>query len=195
MLIGGLSWQSCDQIAHSEGGLGENDETVFLSGKVTLPSGMTDPGGLDEGGDGEKRPTPSALYVTARPDRPDNVPKAILDGSRGKPPPILAARFESPVFPFEFKLGEKDLTPEGVGGIGNGEQQSSNPRWWAGDDLIVSARWDSDGVAATRSPEDLVGRNLWKRGTAATSPNDGISGFVLGLQGRGSFGKFATKKS
>ena len=33
--------------------------------------------------------------------------------------------------------------------------------WWSQDDLIVSARLDSDGVAATRSPEDLVGRGMY----------------------------------
>ena len=60
-----------------------------------------------------------ALYITARPNKPDNVPKAILDGSRGKPPPVLIARYPLPKsnsedldwntqFPFEFTLTENE---------------------------------------------------------------------------------------
>ncbi len=166
MLLGALPWELSQQAARA-------DETMFVSGKVNLPPGTTEPGS------GETGNTPPALYVTVRPNRPDNVPRAILDGSNGKPPPVLAARYESPVFPFQFGLGEKDLTPEGMG--------KDDGYWWSADDLIVSARWDSDGVAATRSPEDLVGRNVFKKGTT--------DGFLLDLQGRGSFGRFATKKN
>ena len=79
----------------------------------------------------------AALYVTARPDRPDNVPQAVLAGTRGKPPPIATARFAAPLtFPFDFTLGPDSLTEEGRSGA-----------WWAQDDLIVSARLDTDGVA------------------------------------------------
>jgi len=206
MLMGAFSWQSLRQIAHADDGSGIvslEKGITYLSGRINLPSGMNDPSGMDnskieaiENSSKDLKPlTKSALYVTARPNRPDNVPKAILDGSRGKSPPILAARFESPVFPFEFKLGEKDLTPEGAGSNNNQQSTNVNRFWWADDDLIVSARWDSDGVAATRSPEDLVGRNIWKQGTAVTDKNEGTTWFVLDLQGRGSFGKFATKKN
>lgn len=173
MLLGALPWELSNQVAHCD------DENLFVSGKVNLPSEMAEPGS-GKVNSSDATPSKPALYVTVRPNRPDNVPRAILDGSRGKPPPILAARYESPVFPFEFGLGKKDLTPEGMGNEDDGY-------WWSSDDLIVSARWDSDGVAATRSPEDLVGRNLFKKGTT--------EGFVLDLQGRGSFGKFATKKN
>ena len=182
MWIGAFPWQLSNQAAHANDSLSIAKGTVFVSGKVNLPPGTT--AQVTESNNNyeeNKPPTNPALYVTVRPNRPDNVPKAILDGSRGKSPPILAARFESPVFPFDFKLGEKDLTPEGLGNSNGGGY------WWSADDLIVSARWDNDGVAATRSPEDLVGRNLWKQGTT--------DGFVLDLQGRGSFGKFATKKN
>jgi len=191
MLMGAISWQSFQQIVRANDG-SAGKETIFLSGRINLPSGMLDPGNISADSSNENTPqTKPALYVTARPNRPDNVPRAILDGSRGKPPPILAARFESPTFPFDFQLSEKDLTPEGMGN--NDSQQSANSSgfWWGADDLIVSARWDSDGVAATRSPEDLVGRNMWKR----ASKSDDSAGFVLDLQGRGSFGKFATKKN
>ena len=178
MLIGSLPWEFSPQLAHAEDGASK--ESTFVSGTVNLPAGITDPGPVPTSDENNQPPTKPALYVTVRPNRPDNVPRAILDGSRGKPPPVLAARFENPGFPFEFGLGEKDLTPEGMG-------NESGGYWWSSDDLIVSARWDSDGVAATRSPEDLVGRNLWKKGTT--------EGFVLLLNSRGSFGKFATKKS
>lgn len=183
--MGSLSWDSFRQPSLAGD---ESPETNFISGMVTLPAGMNSPGGVEveksNNNEGIEKPPapPPALYITARPNRPDNVPRAILDGSRGKPPPVLAARCESPGFPFRFQLGEKDLTPEGADGDNNGTF------WWTADDLVVSARWDSDGVAATRSPEDLVGRNVWKH-------NESNARFELALQGRGSFGKFATKKN
>lgn len=206
ILVGAFQWKSFRQISHAEGDpatLIPTNKSIFLSGRINLPAGMTRPDGIgnhksetfDSTNNGEKLPTKPAIYVTARPNRPDNVPKAILDGSRGKTPPILAARFESPTFPFEFELGEKDLTPEGAESDDNQKSTNSGRFWWATDDLIVSARWDNDGIAATRSPEDLVGRNVWKQGMTATDKNDGSAGFVLDLQGRGAFGKFATKKN
>ena len=175
MLVGALPLQSFSQIVHAE-----EKKEIFVTGRVSLPSGMT----TDSLGDAAA--AKPALYITARPNRPDNVRKAILDGTRGKSPPVLIARFESPVFPFDFKLGSKDLTAEGVG---DSDQQSATKDgtfWWSADDLIISARWDNDGVAATRSPDDLVGKNVWKQGS---------TGFVLDLQGRGPIGKLATKKS
>lgn len=206
ILVGAFPWKSFLQIAHAEGDpttLPPESNAVFPSGRINLPAGMIRPDEIgnyksetfDRSNNDEKLPTKPALYVTARPNRPDNVPKAILDGSRGKSPPILAARFENPSFPFKFELGEKDLTPEGAGGDNNQKSTNTGRFWWAADDLIVSARWDNDGIAATRSPEDLVGRNVWKQGMTATDKNDDCAGFVLDLQGRGAFGKFATKKN
>ena len=90
----------------------------------------------------------SALYVTARPNTPNDVPQAILSGTRGKPPPVLTLRVSSPTFPTTVILDANNLTTEGAQG-----------EYWYNKPLIVSARWDSDGVAATRSPEDLVGEN------------------------------------
>ena len=127
-----------------------------------------------------------ALYITCRPDRPDNVPAAILSGTRGKPPPVLAARFAKPSFPFSFSLTDDNLTAEGM--AASSSSSSTKTFWWENDDLIVSARWDSDGAAATRSPEDLVGRGLLRR-----KIDDSV--VVVQLEDRGAFGKFATKKS
>ena len=76
----------------------------------------------------------AALYVTVRPDKPDNVPRAILDGSGGKPPPIAAARYPlnsaDSSEAFTFELRQSDLTEEGT---------AEGGKWWEGDDLIVSA--------------------------------------------------------
>ena len=131
----------------------------------------------------------AALYITARPNTVDNVPRAILDGSMGKPPPVLVARIPNvTTFPFQVILTNKDVTVEGgatsttsmttVGTNKNGAEDCppspnndsnvpsySNNYWWlqggasaGAGGLVVSARLDSDGVAATRDPTDLVGR-------------------------------------
>ena len=134
-----------------------------------------------------------ALYITCRPDRPDNVPRAILEGSRGRAPPVLTARYEMPTFPFSFQLTSGDFTLEGEPAAPAGSTTDlaaeagpgvADP-WWIGDDLVVSARLDMDGIAATRSPEDLVGRALYRRSRGGESVQ-------IALSGRGAFGKFAT---
>jgi len=146
---------------------------IYVSGTATLQSGIS----IDEIG------TNASLYVTARPNKPDNVPRAILDGSRGKAPPVLSARFANPTFPFEFDLSSQWLTPEGASVV---EGKDTDDVWWRGEDLIISARLDSDGVAATRDPTDLVGRGIY------TAKDD--SKVSIELQGRGMFGKAVTKK-
>eukprot|EP00985_Skeletonema_marinoi_P002893 scaffold1181_cov131-Skeletonema_marinoi.AAC.4 len=146
------------------------ESTTFLSGIASL-----------QGLSNENIESGAALYVTCRPNRPDNVPRAILDGSRGKPPPVLAARFENPQFPFEFTLTTDNLTPEGASAV-----EGSDNIWWSGEDLIVSARLDSDGVAATRDPNDLVGRGFYSSKTQDAA--------MIELQGRGMFGKAVTSK-
>ncbi len=149
------------------------ESTTFVAGTATLQSGLSN----------DNIVSGAALYVTCRPNRPDNVPKAILDGSRGKPPPVLAARFENPQFPFEFSLTTDNLTPEGASAV----EGSSGAIWWSGEDLVVSARLDSDGVAATRDPNDLVGRGFY-------SPKTNNDAAMIELQGRGMFGKAVTSK-
>jgi len=148
------------------------ESTTFIKGTANLQAGVSD-GNIESG---------AALYVTCRPNRPDNVPRAILDGSRGKPPPVLAARFENPQFPFEFSLTTENLTPEGASAVEGGD----NVIWWSGEDLVVSARLDNDGVAATRDPNDLVGRGFY-----SPKAQDYVT---IELQGRGMFGKAVTSK-
>jgi hypothetical protein len=131
-------------------------------------------------------PETSALYVTARPNTVDNVPRAILDGSRGKAPPVLVARIANirslTDFPLVYTMTARDVTVEGAG------------NWWRPSDsraapLIVSARWDSDGVAATRDPSDWVGRSIVATTSSGLPPT-----VVVELQGRGAAGKYVTRK-
>lgn len=116
----------------------------------------------------------AALYITAR-----------LPSSGGaKVPPLATARYARPVFPFEFRLSTADLTPEYTG------MPSSE---WETKDLVVSARYDVDGVAATRGPDDLVGRALLsKRGVAANPAAWADHGAYVELQGRGIAGRLLT---
>jgi hypothetical protein len=130
----------------------------------------------------------AALYVTVRPSTVDDIPRAILDGTRGKPPPILAARFplqQQQQLPMVYSLTLQDLTVEGR------EIWSVNPQTMDARDWIVSARLDSDGVAATRDPTDLVGRNYYIHSSSKTGLPLTVD---LELQGRGIGGKFVTGK-
>ena len=160
--------------------LAATPEPLF-SGTVTLQEGVSLPA---------EAPA-AALYVTAKPDRPDNVPAAILDGTRGKPPPVVSARYPNPTFPFAFDVTEENLTPEGAA-AGATSDAGGDRLWWAGEDLVVSARFDTDGVAATRDPEDLVGRGILKRGR---NKGGSFQSVEIKLQGRGFGGKLVTGKA
>lgn len=121
----------------------------------------------------------AALYVTAR-----LVPEANkgLYVQGGKVPPLAAARFAGPLsFPFRFSLSTADLTPEFAAvSLPQVELQ----------DLVVSARLDTDGVAATRGPDDLVGRATLLKGGSADSA--GWRGADVVLQARGLTGRILT---
>lgn len=177
------------------------EEKVYLRGTVTLQSGLSLPSLSDQT---QAAAAAAALYITVRPNVPDDASRAILDGTRGKSPPVLSARF--PVvpsttseqlidfFPFEFELTRQNLTPEGAylppTGSGSAvEQDEAAARlWWENSkDLIVSARLDTDGVASTRDPEDLVGR-----GISSIRPSDNAYVVSVELRGRGMFGKSVT---
>jgi hypothetical protein len=191
-----------------------SSRTFFVQGTVNRPAEFEKnppPPTLAADNGATASSTAPALYITCRPDRPDNVPQAILAGTRGKPPPVLAARFENPTsFPFFFVLGEQDLTLEG-----SVKDETTGLYWWLiaandnhgsssnnKDNLVVSARWDSDGFAATRSPEDLVGRATAKQklkppehgndGDDSLSSSPIMYTVAIDLGGRGAFGKFAT---
>lgn len=105
---------------------------------------------------------------------------------------MLSARFANPTFPFEFTLTSQNFTPEGASIVVDGAptaityDDTNSDVWWSGEDLIVSARLDSDGVAATRDPTDLVGRGVYSGSKANASV------VSVELQGRGLFGKSVT---
>ena len=154
----------------------DDDDIIFVQGRVTLQS----PNLLDDivaSVSDKVNGSSYALYVTARPSIPDNVPTVILDSSRGKPPPVLSARYPNPSFPFNFVLNARDFTAEGASEIVNGDS-ACNKRsglWWGGEDLILSARLDTDGIASTRDPTDLVGRGVFRALTNDSPTSNAMS--------------------
>lgn len=176
-------------------------DTVYLQGRVTLQPGQSIPTSIET----------AALYITVRPNVPDDAPRAILDGTRGKSPPVLSARFpiapsttaKGDFFPFQFDLTQQNLTPEGALPLptatveGKESDGSRMMLWWEknGKDLIVSARLDTDGVASTRDPEDLVGRGVSTRLLDRANEDDAtVAAVSIELRGRGMFGKSVTAK-
>ena len=96
-----------------------------------------------------------------------------------KPPPVLAKKINNiGAFPLDFQLtSELDSLPE------------VSSEWKLGQQgLIISARLDSDGIANTRSPDDLVGQGK------STFQNGQWSDVAITLQGRGIGGKLITTK-
>lgn len=119
----------------------------------------------------------TALYVTARPATTENISAAVLNGTRGRAPPVLSARSTTPMSKslLNLVLTEQDVTVEGA--------QFDE---WKNMPLIVSARLDTDGIAATRNATDLVGRVT----DMSTLEDRSVE---LVLQGRGLTGKMLTK--
>lgn len=148
---------------------------TFVKGIVTLKGVENFPQNSDSF-------SSAALYITARPNKVD-VNRAIQDGSNGKSPPVLTARIPEPRFPHEFSLSSLDLTQEGAAVLDDAKF------WFEGMDLTISARWDTDGVASTRDPTDLVGRSMF---VAKLGLDDGQ--VVVPLTGRGFTGKIVTGK-
>ena len=102
------------------------DDLVAV-GSVGIKSGVAEP--MQDGG---------ALYVTVRVIPSNNVGTYV---TAGKVPPLATARIASPIsFPYEVQLTTADLTPE-YAGVPRKE--------WQQQDLTISARWDTDGTAAT----------------------------------------------
>ena len=139
-------------------------------GTVALPNGASTAVGSDAAG--------AALYVTAKPADTGTG----IYAQAGKVPPLAAARFATPLeFPFSFQLTSADLTPEFAG---------VEQKVWEATDLVVTARFDTDGVAATRGPDDLVGRGTLSK--AGTVDQSRWSSCRVELQGRGLAGKLLT---
>ena len=116
-----------------------------------------------------------ALYVTAR------------VGARGR---VLASvklplsTLPTPPFPLEVQLKEGDIyadTPQAQHAVAEEIKTA---------DLVLSARLDTDGNAATRSPEDLVGQGTMYKFKAEDSAQWARA--PVTLTGRGAFGEFVT---
>jgi hypothetical protein len=122
----------------------------------------------------------AALYLTARQDV--GIVKAQI--LNAKPPPILSSRIpvtSSTTFPKEIVLSAtNDLTEEGAALL-SAWQSGRTP-------LVISARLDVDGVAATRDSDDLVGKGTVKKVDGSWESAD------ISLGGRGIGGKFVTGK-
>jgi hypothetical protein len=147
--------------------VGTND----IQCKITLPTTISSVYG---------QAPASAIYLTAKQD----VGFINAQIRNFKPPAILTSRTQAPFsFPKEIVLnGQADLTPEGLG---------LQSKWQAGKQpLVVSARLDVDGVAATRNAEDLIGKALVSKDTASGK----WIGCDIDLEDRGLGGRIVTKK-
>jgi hypothetical protein len=142
---------------------------MVLSGEVRLVEGIVAaPDNRDQ-----------ALYITAREDR-----GVWQDRVRNfKSPPVMSKRIPASAlksgFPLEVTLDSAvDSTPEGQA---DAWTKGTNP-------LLVSARLDVDGTAATRSPEDLTGS-----GSASFDRAEGRwEHFEIALSGRGQIYRYSS---
>ena len=120
---------------------------VEIKGTITLEEGAIVP------------ESPSrALYVTAKPDLGFINSQLLLR----KFPAVMSKRIpgENVQFPLEFTISEK---------MDGTEEVSLQRERWVNLPLIMSVRYDSDGVAATREPTDLVGKGESIRDSASNS--------------------------
>lgn len=139
------------------------DDDLLVEGVVTLDNGVV-PLLTDR----------TALYLTVRPGGR----RTALNRS----PPLAGVRIsiseEDVTFPYKFAVRMNDVYPD------------APPRSeWESQGLTVSARLDTDGTAATRDPEDLVGRGEADLVKGNRKPAEVV------LMGRGFGGKLITQKS
>jgi hypothetical protein len=120
----------------------------------------------------------TALYITVREDA--GVWQSAVRNF--KPPPVLTKRIpvSASSFPYKFTIDSGfDSTLEG---------QQTYDKWSSGKGLLISVRIDEDGVAATRGPNDLVGKGTTERKKGETQwPSTNIE-----VTGRGIAGKILT---
>jgi len=146
-------------VSFASGGAAAAESDTVASGKISVRA---------------TPPSTGAVYVTAR---LAGVKKGLSTNRDLSPVASIKIPVDpSTTLPLNFQMTENDLTPEGM---------DSGGTWWKSKDLVLSARWDEDGDASTRGPNDLVGRCTYKPGGG---------GAVLELQGRGIAGQFATRK-
>ncbi|KAL7467096.1 hypothetical protein ACHAXS_009267 [Conticribra weissflogii] len=178
--------------------LAKNTKVIIVEGVANLKEGSVFPA---------SKPYDAALYITARPESMNNAPKDLFDAMGGRPPPVLTFPIEDgDSFPFSFQITSDAVTPEGAFGSSGREILKTEvlgaegcTYWWSKDNLVISARLDTDGVAITRDPEDLVGRSISfipksKSDEKASNSSQFRRKIVIELQGRGIGGKFVTRK-
>jgi len=150
-----------------------NANAAVVEGRIVVSKGLATQIGTNEN---------LALYVTVRQDR-----GIWQDRVRNfKSPPIMSKRIPSSElkegFPLKVSLDSAlDATVEG---------KEIEEAWTKGQTpLLVSARLDVDGVAATRSPDDLTGSTS----TTYTTELGCFDKFELTLVDRGITGKLITQ--
>ena len=162
VVLASLSFSCGVHAAHAE-----PPSAIIATGVVQLQNGATVIGAAE-----------AALYVTVRPAEAGG--GALQAGT--KVVPLATARVAAPIaFPYKFQLTEADLTAE---------YKSIELSSIKSLDLLVSARFDGDGVAATRGPDDLVGRGLLRK--AGSIEPLRWKPAVVELQGRGLTGRLLT---
>lgn len=152
----------CSQSVLADAGANDIRCSVIVNNPALVPAG-----------------TDSAIYLTARQD----VGIWTAQIKNMKPPPILTSRTPSPyTFPLAITLSAaNDVTAEGL---------EIQQQWQSGKaPIVVSARLDADGIAATRNAEDLVGKSI-----ASKNEVGEWVGCQIELSDRGFGGKMITKK-
>lgn len=159
---------ACLHLACGLSGVAHADPKLDLQGVVTIAAGVEIPSYSE-----------TCLYITAREDV--GMWQSAIRST--KPPPLMAVKI-SPAksFPLQFRMStDTDLTLEAT---------TLAKDWTSGNvPLTLSARLDTDGLASTRSPEDLVGRG---NARFADGKWEDVS---ITLVGRGVTGKFVTSSS
>lgn len=140
---------------------------VVISGTITLVEGVHAPESLEK-----------ALYITAKPDLGFINSQLLLR----KFPAVMSKRIpgEKVNFPLQYTISEKEDGTEDV---------NLQRTKWVGLPMIVSARYDTDGVAATRDETDLVGK-----GDSSRNEDDSWQKADIELSDRGVGGKLVTAK-
>jgi hypothetical protein len=140
---------------------------TVLNGEITVPPKERVPD-----------TTTTALYITVREDT--SVWQSAVRNF--KPPPVLTKRIPVSLssFPYKFSIDSAfDSTLEG---------QQTYPQWSSGKGLLISVRIDEDGIAATRGPNDLVGKGTAERANRETQWSE----TNIEVTGRGIAGKILT---
>jgi len=148
---------------------------VYFKGAITLKDGAEVPPIVGIG-------SYKALFVSARPKNPTNMPPEVARAARGGVPAVFFAIVPNPKLPGQsFVLTESDITSEGDFGL------TSDPYWWAEEtEWEISVRVDTDGAVRTFDRDDLVGRTITNQ-VGESSPDTNV---IVAVAERGFFGSY-----